>query len=198
MKTNFFHQLATPNVPGNWKIAIHTSDNINFTVSALFTALQCGDGAAKAIPPMLVKGTAEELSEGFFDTITQPVAVTAGLYHNMEQYLKEVEAARLKSKEEQDRKKAEQDKNKPQATSKTKDNIETDEMKQAKAEKQQAYAETLKSIDQLKGQMKYTEALEILPSVSDYPEKKPELDKKRQELDGLVKLKEKSLFAFNS
>ena len=45
--------------------------------------------------------------------------------------------------------------------------------------------------------MKYAEALETLPTLADYPDKKIELDKKRQELENLVKLKEKSLFAFN-
>ena len=194
MKTNFFHQLATINAPGNWKLTIHTADNINFTVSALFTALHNGDAAAKSIPPMLVKGTAGELGEGFFDTILQPVTLTAGLYHNMEQYLKEVEQARLNSKQEQDKKKAQTATQPP----KVKEAAETEEMKQAKAEKLQAYGEAMKTIEQLKAQMKYAEALEILPSLIDYPEKKSELDKKRQELYGLLKLKEKSLFAFNS
>jgi len=194
MKTNFFHQLSTLNAPGNWKLIIHSADNINFTVSALFTPLHCGDSAARTIPPMLFKGNATELGEGFFDAIMQPVTVTAGLYHNMEQYLKELEQARLKSKEEQDKKKVQS----ATQTAKPKDAPETGEMKQAKVEKLQVYGEAMKTIDQLKGQMKYAEALEILPSVNDYPEKKAELDKKRQELNGLIKLKEKSLFALNS
>ena len=193
MKTNFFHQIATLNAPGNWKLTIHTPDNINFTVSALFTALHCGDNAAKAIPPMLLKGTAEELADGFFDTIMQPVQQTAGLYSNMEEYLKEVEHAKLNSKQEQDKKKAQATTASPKAT----EGIETDAMKQARAEKKLAYDDALKSIEQLKGQMKYAEALETLPTLADYPDKKIELDKKRQELENLVKLKEKSLFAFN-
>jgi PRTRC genetic system protein E len=191
MKTNFFQQIAALNVPGNWKLTLHTADNINFTVSALFTALHCGDNAAKTIPPMLIKGTADELAEGFFEAISQPVAVTAGLYHNMEQYLKSVEQARLNSKEEQDKKKATAVNN----TLKGKDNIETPEMAQAKAEKQQAYDDALKQIEQLRAQMKYAEALELLPNPLDYPAKRIELDKKKQELENLVKLKEKSLFA---
>ena len=189
MNTNFFEALAGLNAPGNWKLTIHTTDNHNFTVSALFTALHCGDQATKAIPPMLLKGTAEELADGFFEAIAQPVAVTAGLYHNMEAYLKEVEAARLKSKEEQDKKKAQT------TTDKAGEGIETDAMKQAKAEKKEAYEAALKEIEQLRAQMKYSEALALLPSVTDYPDRKAELEKKKSELENLVQLKAKSLFA---
>ena len=59
MNTDFFQNIAGLNVPGNWKITIQTTDNVQFTVSALFTAIACGDNAAKAVPPMLLKGTVE-------------------------------------------------------------------------------------------------------------------------------------------
>ena len=59
----------------------------------------------------------------------------------------------------------------------------------------EAYDEAMRNIEQLRSKMMYAEALELLPSLTDYPEKKIELEKKRLELDNLVKLKEKSLFA---
>ncbi len=48
MKTDFFENIAQLNIPGNWKISIHTEDNLQFTVSALFTALMCCDNTARA------------------------------------------------------------------------------------------------------------------------------------------------------
>ena len=79
MNTNFFQNIASLNVPGNWKLTLHTDETGNFTVSALFTALQKADNALKAIPPILLRGTVDELDEGFFEVITQPVQQTAGL-----------------------------------------------------------------------------------------------------------------------
>ena len=83
MTTNFFQNIANLNVPGNWKLTLHTDEAGNFTVSALFTALQQADNALKAMPPMLLRGTATELDEGFFEAITEPIQQTAGLYHNL-------------------------------------------------------------------------------------------------------------------
>jgi len=52
MKTNFFENIAQLNIPGIWRIVIQTDDRGHFTVSELFTVLQCGDDAAKAINPL--------------------------------------------------------------------------------------------------------------------------------------------------
>jgi hypothetical protein len=73
MTTNFFENIAGLNIPGNWKIAIHTDDKGQFTVSALFNIDGNGDNAYKVVPPMVLKGTAQEMDEGFFDTIEQPM-----------------------------------------------------------------------------------------------------------------------------
>ncbi len=104
MTTNFFQNINAMNVPGNWKLTVHTDEQGQFTVSALFTALHNADNATKAIPPMLFKGTATELDEGFFEAITQPVQQTAGLYHNLNAYHKELEKARVASKMNRTRK----------------------------------------------------------------------------------------------
>jgi PRTRC genetic system protein E len=193
MKTNFFENIAVLNVPGNWKITIHTADNVDFTISALFTPLHCGDNASKAIPPMLLKGTVDELNKGFFEAITAPVQETAGLYSNMENYLKEVEQARLASKQEQDRKAKE----KATATAKKDGDVEMPDPKAVKEEKKKAYDEAMKGIVELSTKMKYADALAILPSVADYPEKKNELDKKREDLNRLQQQYEAQLFKFN-
>ena len=192
MNTDFFENIAELNVPGNWKISIQTTDNIQFIVSALFTANACADNAAKAVPPFLLKGTSKELNEGFFDTVVSPVQQTAGLYTNMEAYLKEVERARLASKEEQDKKTKEK-----AANGKKPDNVEMPDPKLAKEERKKAYDEAMKNITELQGKMKYAEALEVLPSVTDYPEKKNELEKKESELKRMQSQYENALFNLN-
>jgi len=192
MNTDFFQNIAGLNVPGNWKITIQTTDNIQFTVSALFTAIACGDNAAKSVPPMLLKGTVEDLTEGFFDAITAPVQTTAGLYANMENYLKEVERARLASKEEQDKKakeKAAQNAKKP--------DVEMPDPKIVKEEKKKAYDDAMKTIADLSSKMKYADALTLLPSLADYPEKKNELEKKEAELKRLQAQYDNALFKLN-
>lgn len=143
---------------------------------------------------MLLKGTAEELNEGFFEAIATPVQQTAGLYTSMEAYLKEVEKARLASKEEQDRKAKE----KAAQTAKKPADVEIPDAKQSKEEKKKAYDEAMKNITELSAKMKYADALAILPSVEDYPEKKNELEKKEAELKRLHNQYENALFTLNA
>ena len=195
MNTNFFENIAGLNIPGNWKITIQTEDNIEFTVSALFTALQCGDNAAKAILPMLLKGTAQELNDGFFETITVPVQQTAGLYSNMESYLKGLEAAKLASKQEQDnREKAK----KQAAANKSNEDIIVPDAKINKEEKKKAYDDTMQEVAELIKKLKFSDALNILPSITEYPHKEAELKKKTDYLKTQISLYEKALINFNA
>jgi PRTRC genetic system protein E len=198
METNFFENIASLNVPGKWNITIQTDGELQFTMSALYTALQNGDNAAKIIPPMLFKGTAQELDEGFFNAIAVPVQQTAGLYTNMENYLKEVEQARLASKQEQDKKAKEaKDKAGTATTSKKDGDVEMPDPKLVREEKKKAYEEAMKSIIELCTKMKYSDALAMLPSEANYPEKKNELDKKREDLNRLQRQYDTQLFKFN-
>jgi PRTRC genetic system protein E len=184
MTTNFFENITALNVPGNWKLAIHADEQGQFTVSALFTALHNADNATKAIPPLLLKGTAPELDEGFFEAITQPVQQTAGLYNNLNAYHKELEKARLASKMVQDKK----NKTAPKPTTETgepdeeNDNIEIGEPQPNKEEKRKAYVQTMIKINELNAACKYEEALAILPTATDYPEKEAELKTKLADL----------------
>jgi len=178
MKTNFFQNIADLNVPGNWKIAINTDGNGQLTVSALFNTTNIGDNAYKVVPPMVLKGTAQEMDEGFFDTIEQPVQETAGLFHNMEAYLKGLEEAKKQSKMEQD-KKTQENKTKQQTKVKiAEDDIEVSGLKENKDEKKKRYDEAMKNIADLNDHCKYEEAIALLPSLEDYPEKQTELEKK--------------------
>lgn len=194
MTTNFFENIAGLNIPGIWKIVIQTDENGNFTVSELFTALQCGDNAASAIAPLSLAGTATELDENFFDLITAPVQQVAGLYNTMEAHLKSVEEARLKSKMEQDAK-AKELKAKTTGAAKNPDDIEVPKI--SREERKRLYDEAMKKIGELSAIMKYADALALLPSVTDYPEKKTELDKKAEDLNRLKTQYDNQLFKFN-
>jgi hypothetical protein len=191
MTTDFFHQIAALGTPGNWKITIATKDNQNFIVSAQFSAPHGSDPAADLLPPLMFRGTPETLSAIFFRDIKEPVMETAEVFSNMEEYRKQLEQFKQQSKETQDKKRA--------VTVPAKKEIptETEDDKLAKEEKKRAYEEAMKTVTAYIPLMKYAEALEILPLAEDYPEKRLELTAKRQELEKLVKLKEKSLFAFN-
>jgi PRTRC genetic system protein E len=197
MKTNFFNQIAVINQPGIWKMTVQNDDKGNFTVSLLFNTLNCGDNAVNSITPMVLKGTATELGEGFFDTITQPVIKTAGLMNNMEEYLKTVEKARLASKEEQDKKNKEKadkskgDKGKGDKSDSAKTPAPPDE---DKAQKKKAYFDAIKEIFYLDAKCQYEEALAILPSVADYPEKEAELTKRKLDLEKKAEQKKNLLF----
>jgi len=191
MTSNFFKNIADLNTPGIWKIVIHTDANGKFTVSELFTA-ECGDKAIGKIIPMNFSGTAEELDEGFFTAIATPLTETAGLITNMENHLKSIEQARLASKQEQDRK----NKEKTQATAKR----EEDDIivpKISREEKKKLYDEAMLKVNELRGLMKYAEALELLPKAEDHPEKKTELEKHTADLNRLKKLYDNQLFNVN-
>jgi PRTRC genetic system protein E len=181
MKTNFFENIASLQTPGIWKLVIETDANGNFTVSELFTTT-CGDKAVNRIIPFSLNGTAQDLDEGFFSKITEPIIKSAGLQTNMEAHLKSVEEARLASKMEQD-KKVKAIKPKTEAKSvETDEDIEVGEAKPNKEEKKKAYDEAMKKIAEHNDRCQYGEALALLPSAEDYPEKKAELEKKHSDL----------------
>ncbi|GAA3989805.1 hypothetical protein [Mucilaginibacter dorajii] len=198
MKTNFFENITALNVPGKWNLAIHTDEQGQFTVSALFTALHNADNATKGIPPLLLKGTAPELDEGFFETITQPVQQTAGLYNNLNAYYKELEKARLASKIEQDKKHKNNPKPKPATGAAGDSDIEIGEPQPNKEEKRKAYVQAMIKINELNAACKYEEALALLPSATDYPEKEAELKIKLADLTRKRDQMAQALSLFNS
>lgn len=198
MKTNFFENITALNVPGKWNLAIHTDEEGQFTVSALFTALHNADNATKGIPPLLLKGTAPELDEGFFETITQPVQQTAGLYSNLNAYHKELEKARLASKMEQDKKNKGNAKPKPATGEAADSDIEIGEPQPNKEEKRKAYVQAMIKINELNAACKYEEALALLPSATDYPEKEAELKTKAADLARKRDQMAQALSLFNS
>ncbi|UOE47894.1 hypothetical protein MTO98_26135 [Mucilaginibacter sp. SMC90] len=188
MKTNFFNNIAGLDCPGLWSITIQTDDKGNFTVSTLFKLDACGDTAAKHIKPFVSSGKADDFDEGYFDTIARPVRETAGLLHNMEDYMKSVSKAKEQSKMVQDSKT--KNKIKPEGG---KEGFELADAVNADA-RRKAYTEAVRKVVELDALCKYDEALAILPTVADYPDKEAEINKRKAELERKKEQKANLLF----
>lgn len=196
MTTNFFQNIASLNLAGTFNIVITTDEQGNMTVSELFKAT-CGDKAAKLIIPLSLTGTAEDLDGGFFDKITEPVIKSAGLQANMEAHLKSVEAAKVASKMELDKK----IKDKAQVTAtaaKKTDDVELPEPKISKEDKKKAFDDAMLKVDELVKKLKFSDALAILPTVEEHPNRENELKKKADFLKTQINLYEKALINFNA
>lgn len=174
MTTNFFQNIISLNAPGNWNISITTDEQGKVKIMGLFNIPKNGTQASKVVPPFIVSGTAEEVDNSFFDTIEQPVQETAGVFHNMEDYLKGLE----KAKNIASAKTATTTIAKP-ATVKTPDQ----ELPDPKAEKKKAYDTAIKTINDLQADCKYEEAITFLPATEDYPDKATELKNLRNDLN---------------
>lgn len=193
MKTNFFENIASLNSPGFWKIGIHNDIDGRFVVSALYSPQETPDPAAKTIAPLIFKGTAEEMGNGFFEAIIQPVQLTAGLYSTIAEYNKSIEAAKKKVTQTA---KSQPAKVKRDGGDDEKE-IEVGEPKISAENKKKAYFDTIKKVVELNDACKYQDALNILPSEVDYPEKKDELAKRRSDLERKAKEMAKAMELFN-
>src|ERR1700728_1126566 len=111
MKTNFFEYINGLAFQGNLNLTIAKNADNKLTVPVLL-ANDLPDKAGRIIPPMILRGDAGELDEGFFSAIGEPLAKTSQLFANMEAYNKSIETAKEKSRMEND-KKAKKDKAKP-------------------------------------------------------------------------------------
>ncbi len=195
MTTNFFQNIASLNLPGTWKLVIQTDENGKMTVSELFNAT-CGDKAVRLIIPYTLTGSAQDLDEAFFIKITEPVAKTAELQTNLEAHLKSMEQAKAASKMEQDRKAKE--KTQVTTTPKNTQDAEIPEPKISREDKKKAYDTAMENVTGLIKKFKFSEALTILPEVTEYPNKENELIKKRRYLEQQANLYEKALINFNA
>lgn len=161
MQTNFFEQLAALSIKADWTIAI-TSPKDNFLiVSVLLSDDTCGDEARKSIPPMVLKGTPQELDEGFFNSIQKPAEKTAQLFADMEQYLKELEKVRKDSKMEEEKQKKE---------------------KTAQDERSKKYETQMKKVAELEEKEKWGEAIGAMPKTEQFPEHTEQIKTKMDEL----------------
>ena len=112
MQTNFFRQIAKMNLTGDLQLTIRPTQDNRFVISVLLSNEQCGDEARKLIPPLNLRGTAEDLDNGFFENVATPMQAASGLLVDMDAYMKQVEEAKKKSameKEKADREKKEKE-----------------------------------------------------------------------------------------
>lgn len=161
METNFFKAIIALQVAGDWTISITKETEQRLIVSVLFYNNSIGDDARKKVPPLLLKGTPQELDEGFFQAIKQPVEQTAQLFANMEQFLKEKERAKIASQMQKE--------NASKADSE-------------KSDKQKKYEEAMKKVDELEAEGKYREAWIKVPQAELYPEQAETIRNRRMEL----------------
>lgn len=161
MTTNFFQNICALQAHGDWRITISADKDNKLIVSVLLSNGKVDDAVAKQIPPMLLKGTAEELDNGFFDSIQAPIEQTSQLFANMEQYMKTVEETKKQSKME---------KNKAQTENKEQD------------ERKKKYDGMIKKVDELEEAKKYQEAIAHLPKAEQFPEQAEEIKKRLEAL----------------
>ena len=66
METHFFNQIAQLAIQGKLHLVITQEANSQLVVSVLLENEQCSDPAKHLLPPLVLRGTAEELDAGFF------------------------------------------------------------------------------------------------------------------------------------
>jgi len=196
MKTNFFQQIAGLGFRGNFLLNIHQDETGVQTVSVVLKK----DKAIDGLPPMLFKATADELDEGFFEQLAQPVKQTAGLISNLESYQKELDKAKKNAKPDKTKT------GKPAENGQEDDDDKDEESnlfnppeddKEAKAEKKRLYDEAMERVKTLAQNTKYGEALANLPDVAEYPDKAEAIETKRKTLQAGKEAYDKLTASFN-
>jgi len=161
MTTNFFQNISALQAHGDWRITIAKDANDRLIVSVLLSNDKANDATAKQIPPMLLKGAADELDNGFFDAIQAPAQITSQLFVNMEQYAKTVEETRKQSKMQKDKE-------------------HTDGKE--REERQKKFDTMMKKVNELDEAKKYQEAIANLPKADQFPEQAEEIKSKLEDL----------------
>jgi len=162
MQTNFFRQLANMHLTGDLQITLRPTKENSFVLSVLLNNEQCGDEARKLIPPLNLRGTAEELDKGFFESISTPLQTASGLMVDMENFMKQLEESKKKSAMEKEK---------------------SDREKKEKEAKEKKYKEAFQKAEELEKEGRYKEAWSSLPKVSEYPEFAENIRKKQDEYE---------------
>lgn len=150
------------NLTGDLQITIRPTQDNRFVISVLLSNEQCGDEARKLIPPLNLRGTAEDLDNGFFENVAIPMQTASGLMVDMDAYMKQVEEAKKKSAMEKEK---------------------ADREKKEKEAKDKKYNEALQKAEELEKEGKYKEAWSALPKASDFPENAEYISKKQDEYE---------------
>lgn len=162
--TNFFAHAAALSFEGCLNITLK-KDGEQLTVSVMLHNDNCTDSAKTHIPPLILKGTAKELCEGFFGAVSEPLQQTSVLLVNMAQYLKGQETAK---------------KNAASEKKKTPDTIP--EKRSPEEIKLMQYSGIISKVDALEKEGKFKEAWMKVPQPSEFPEKSEEIRTRRAAL----------------
>ena len=160
METNFFKQMNDLKLTGNTKLNIQSLPDGTMTVSILLINDALKDKSANQIPPLIIKGSIEELDRKFFETITSPIQKTNQLLCNMKEHelaLKNVQTG---------------NNSKANSGSGNKD----------KDGKRKRFEEQMKKVNDLEKLNKIGEAIGQMPDVKTYPEFEEEIKTKMQQL----------------
>ncbi|PLK44873.1 PRTRC system protein E [Emticicia sp. TH156] len=161
MNANFFNQLARLDITGNLQLTIAKGADSTLVVSMLLQPEPCGDEAGRLIPPLNLRGTADELDNGFFEKITLPMQTASGLLVNMEVFMKQLEEAKKHSAMEKDK---------------------TDKEKKAREEADKKYKESMQKVEELEKEGKYREAWMRVPNPLQFPEQGEVIRKRKASL----------------
>lgn len=162
MQSNFFRQIAKMNLKGDLQITLRPTEENSFVLSVLLNNEQCGDDARKLIPPLNLRGTAEELDNGFFENISAPLQTASGLMVDMESFMKQLEVAKRKSAMEKEK---------------------SDKDKKEKDGKEKKYNDAIQKAEELEKEGKYKDAWSALPKASEYPDFAENIRKKQGEYE---------------
>lgn len=161
MNANFFNQITQLNFTGNLQLTIAKGAENNLVVSLMVQNEQCGDNAKQLIPPLNLRGTAEELDNGFFDKITAPIQTASGLMVDMEAFMKQLEEAKKQSAIEKEN---------------------ADKQKKEQEVKDKKFKDGMTKADELEKEGKFREAWMKVPDVTEFPEKADEIRKRKRSL----------------
>lgn len=161
MSANFFNQIMQLQLTGSLHLTIAKGADNNLIVSVMLQNQTCTDNAKNSIPPLTLRGTAQELDNGFFENITVPMQTASGLMVDMQGFMEQVEEAKKQSASA-----------KEQADKKSKET-------EAKDKK---YKEAMAKADELEKEAKFREAWMKVPEIAEFPQKAEEIRRRKKEL----------------
>lgn len=159
--TNFFNQIAQMDLHGDLHLTIAKGAENNLIVSVMLQNEQCGDNAKNIIPPLNLRGTAEELDHGFFENMTTPIQTASGLMVDMEAYMKQVEEAKRQSAMEKEK---------------------ADSRKKEQETKDRKFKDAMAKADELEKEGRFREAWMKVPEITEFPEKADEIRRRKTAL----------------
>lgn len=161
METNFFNQIARLQITGTLLLTIAKGAENTLIVSTMLQNEQCGDNAKHIIPPLILRGTAEELDSGFFEKIVTPIQTVSGLMVDMEAFMKQLEEVKKQSAMEKQK---------------------TDKEKKEQETKEKKFKDGMAKADELEREGKFRDAWMKVPDTTEFPEKAEEIRKRKTAL----------------